>query len=607
MVDSPQQQQKPAEDEEATHFLGGLYVKDAYKFFGVTKALNGCSFSANFGEIHAIVGGNGSGKSTLAKLLSGVLPADSGKVSVLNQYPSSPSIAREIGIATVFQEVLVADECSVVDNLFVGSDSLWSKSSTKQEKQERATTLMRELAGIDVDPESMAGTLPLGIKAWITIGRALLCEPKVLILDESSAALDLDSTERLFTKMRQLRDNGTAILIVTHRIAELIRISDRATILRDGKDVGVLQKEEITEKNLLQLMTGKSSESTSTSKVAHQTKSSEIVLQSSGLKVWESSEEVDFSLRKGEIIGLTGLDGHGQDDFVRILAGIQPAVHGVPRVKDDQGQFHQIGSLEQAKKYGISYVSGDRKREGILPNMSIFENLLIALYRTNKKVDALGIIDWLGLSGIFDWEVERLSIKTGPKDNLITSLSGGNQQKVLIGRSFALHPRILVLNDPARGIDVEAKGELYKHLREYAQEGNSVVYMSSELEEFIGFCSRVLVFRNASVFDEFVDQDIEPVGILESMFGQVRDNQFSATQQQSTAIAKIKDRGVPLSSATESNQDHRLNPTTIRIVDFDKQRHEESELAKQVLSANEQQQGSETPALSPKKMKVSYF
>ena len=238
-------------------FPGELYVKDAHKSFGVTKALRGCSFNARFGEIHAIVGGNGCGKSTLAKLLSGVLLADSGKISILGHHPSSPSVAKEIGIATVFQEVLVADECSVVDNLFVGSDSLWTKSSTRQEKRERVANLMHELTGIEIDPESTAGSLPLGIKAWITIGRALLCEPRVLILDESSAALDFDSTERLFAKMRQLRDKGAAILIVTHRIAELIRISDRATVLRDGKDVGVLAKEEITEKNLLSLMTGK--------------------------------------------------------------------------------------------------------------------------------------------------------------------------------------------------------------------------------------------------------------------------------------------------------------------------------------------------------------
>jgi ribose transport system ATP-binding protein len=203
--------------------------------------LDGCSFTAHFGEIHAIVGGNGCGKSTLAKVLSGVLPLDSGKVSILGHHPTSPAEARDLGIATVFQEVMIADEATVVDNLFTGADGFWTKSMSAGEKIKKAQILMRELAGEEIDPLMLAGNLPLSIKAWITIARALLCDPKVLILDESSAALDFDLTERLFTKMRELRDKGTAILIVTHRIAELIRISDRATvdrcIARDGTQI----------------------------------------------------------------------------------------------------------------------------------------------------------------------------------------------------------------------------------------------------------------------------------------------------------------------------------------------------------------------------------
>ncbi|MDG2405283.1 MAG: ATP-binding cassette domain-containing protein, partial [Paracoccaceae bacterium] len=218
-------------------FPGELYIKDAYKSFGVTKALNGVSFTANFGEIHAIVGGNGCGKSTLAKVISGVLALDTGKVSVLGQVPVSPVTAKNIGILTVFQEVMIADQASVLDNLFVGSDGLWTKSLSHKQKYDKAKSLMKELTAEDIDPEMAAANLPLSTKAWITIGRALLCDPKVLILDESSAALDFDSTERLFNKMRELRDRGAAVLIVTHRIAELIRISDRATVMRDGKDV----------------------------------------------------------------------------------------------------------------------------------------------------------------------------------------------------------------------------------------------------------------------------------------------------------------------------------------------------------------------------------
>ncbi len=543
-------------------FPGELYVKDACKSFGVTKALNGVSFSAKFGEIHAIVGGNGCGKSTLAKVISGVLAIDSGKVSVLGHAPDTPASAKGIGILTVFQEVMIADEASVLDNLFVGYDGLWTKKLSYKQKYDQAKALMKELTTEDIDPEMAAANLPLSTKAWITIGRALLCEPKVLILDESSAALDFDSTERLFGKMRELRDKGTAVLIVTHRIAELIRISDRATVMRDGKDVGVLEKKDITEKNLLALMTGHSREDEAAEKRAHQTDSTQSVLRSRELVVWPDSDPVDFDLLRGEIIGITGLDGHGQDDFVRVLAGVQPAHNDWPQVwLNNEQRFQNIKDIDEAKAHGVAFVSGDRKREGILPNLSIFENLLIPLYASNTRLGKLKMIDWNSLSGVFDWEVERLSIKTGPKGNLITSLSGGNQQKVLIGRAFAKHPDILVLNDPARGIDVEAKAELYKHLRDFAAEGGAVVYMSSELEEFIGFCSRVLVFRNGSIFDEFVDDHVEPVGILEGMFGQTRGL--------GTISAKTKSRMAP---EPKSGQQHKTPSAVQQVQKFGEKR-----------------------------------
>ena len=325
--------------------------------------------------------------------------------------------------------------------------------------------------------------------------------------------------------MRELRDNGAAIIIVTHRIAELIRISDRATVMRDGKDVGVLAKSEITEENLLSLMTGREDAADKSSDQANKTTSNQVVLRTRNLTVWPDAKPVDFDLIKGEIIGITGLDGHGQDDFVRVLAGVAPAASGFPELNDSSGnQFQPIKSLQEAKQNGIAFVSGDRKKEGILPNMSIFENLLISLYRDHSRIPGLRFIDWMNLSDVFDWEVDRLSIKTGPKSNPITSLSGGNQQKVMIGRALALHPKILVLNDPARGIDVDTKRDLYKHLRDFANEGYSVIYMSSELEEFIGFCSRVVVFRNGSIFKTFIDHEVEPVGILEGMFGRIEGN-----------------------------------------------------------------------------------
>ena len=556
---------------------GDIYVQDADKSFGVTKALNGVNFKANFGEIHAIVGGNGCGKSTLAKVISGVLPLDKGKVSIMGHSPNSPIEAQRVGISTVFQEVMIAEEATVYENLFIGYDSFFGKKLSHREKVEKAASIMLELAGEFVDPYTIASQLSLGMKAWITIGRAFLRNPKVLILDESSAALDFDSTERLFAKMRSLRDQGAAIFIVTHRIAELVRISDRATVMRDGKDVGVLAGDEITEKNLLRLMTGDrkfstASENRSTPPLS---KTDEIVLSSKNLKVWEDGEEINFELPKGEILGVTGLDGQGQDNFVKALSGIDQPLSGEVVVKQSdeereltKKEFKKVESLLEAKKSGIGYVSGDRKKEGIFPNMSIYENMVIPLYKGKQAKTSggfLGFIKWIELNGIFDWEVERLSIKTGPKNNLITSLSGGNQQKVMIARAFTTTPKILILNDPARGIDVGAKRDLYKHLRIFVNEGGTVIFLSSELEEFIGLCHRVLVFRDGSIFETFEKEDIDPNIILEGMFGHTKQTSLSS-QNVTTKNSQGNNDKVIAAKVTQAPS----KPSNIKVVDFKK-------------------------------------
>jgi len=566
-----------AEALSNTKVGGDIYVQDAHKSFGVTKALNGVNFKANFGEIHAIVGGNGCGKSTLAKVISGVLPLDKGKVSILGQSPSSPIEAQKVGISTVFQEVMIAEEATVYENLFIGYDGFFGKKLTHRDKVEKAASIMLELAGEFVDPYTIASQLSLGMKAWITIGRAFLRNPKVLILDESSAALDFDSTERLFAKMRDLKSQGAAIFIVTHRIAELVRISDRATVMRDGLDVGVLAGEEITEKNLLSLMTGDKKISTANEikSTPPSSKSEEVVLSAKDLKVWEEGSLINFDLPKGEILGITGLDGQGQDNFVKALAGIESPLEGDVYIKQSKEEieitkkeYKRVESLIDAKKNGIAYVSGDRKKEGIFPNMSIYENLVIPLYKGKQAKTSggfLGFIKWGELNGIFDWEVERLSIKTGPKSNLITSLSGGNQQKVMIARAFTTTPKILILNDPARGIDVGAKRDLYKHLRNFVNDGGTVVFLSSELEEFIGLCHRVVVFRNGSVFETFEKEDIEPNTILEGMFGHTKNSNQNTADNTGAVLNKDNKNNKPIQYIAKPPS--RKN---VKVVDFSK-------------------------------------
>jgi ribose transport system ATP-binding protein len=557
---------------------GDIFVQDANKSFGVTKALNGVNFKANFGEIHAIVGGNGCGKSTLAKVISGVLPLDKGKVSIMGQSPNSPIEAQKIGISTVFQEVMIAEEATVYENLFIGYDTLFGKKLNHREKVEKAAQIMLELAGEFVDPYTIANQLSLGMKAWVTIGRAFLRKPKVLILDESSAALDFDSTERLFEKMRELRNSGAAIFIVTHRIAELVRISDRATVMRDGKDVGVLSGDEITEKNLLALMTGnKKIETAAENKsTPPDSKSEEIVLSAKKLKIWENESEINFDLLKGEILGITGLDGQGQDNFVKALAGIEEPISGevIIKLSDEEREltkkdYKKVLNLLDAKKSGIGYVSGDRKKEGIFPNMSIYENMVLPLYKGEKAKTSggfLGFIKWTELNGTFDWEVERLNIKTGPKNNLITSLSGGNQQKVMIARAFTTTPRILILNDPARGIDVGAKRDLYKHLRIFVNEGGTVIFLSSELEEFIGLCHRVLVFRDGGIFETFEKEDINPNVILEGMFGHRKNT--NNTSSNSNSDTHINEKETSTHNLIKIKVEP-AKPSHIQVVDFE--------------------------------------
>jgi ribose transport system ATP-binding protein len=319
--------------------------------------------------------------------------------------------------------------------------------------------------------------------------------------------------------------------------------------------------------------------------------SEEVLLRANGLRIWPDGDAVEFDLVRGEIVGVAGLDGQGQNEFVRALAGVHPALEGLPLARDDAGNVVEIGGLEDADRCRIAYVSGDRKREGVFPNLSIFENLLIPLYRKHIQNGRLGIIDWADMTGIFDWNVQRLSIKVGHRSNKITSLSGGNQQKVLIGRAFAQQPNILVLNDPARGIDVETKSELYKHLRDYASRGHSIVFMSSELEEFIGLCSRVIVFRHGSIFDSFPGEELDPDRILEAMFGQTEGKGGAGHRREEAAGPGGP--GIVDLQAERQKARPKVKVGHVKVVDFDK----EKDMAETGAA----------PEAGPGRVKVVYF
>lgn len=510
---------------------------DVRKTFGPTVALDRVSLRAYAGEVHAIIGGNGSGKSTLAKVISGVLVPDRGQVSIFGKSATTPAESKTLGISNVYQEVLVADECSVMDNLFLGADPLFGSAEPYEQRHERARLIMAELLGFDLDPDTVVGTLPLSVKQWITIARSMLTNPRVLILDESSAALDFESTERLFRKMREMKAQGCAIFIVTHRIAELVRIADRATVLRDGVSVGTLEKDQITEENILHLIAGPERERAQSGSKPVERSGDRPVLRMNDIRVWPDTQRFSFNLYPGEIVGITGLDGQGQADFVQAIAGVKPLLDGQVHVVRE-GVAEPVASLASARENGIAYVSGDRKKEGIFPNLSIFENMCLSIYRENAFGGFFRFIDRRKLDPVFAHETGQLATKMGDRGNLITSLSGGNQQKILIARAFAERPRILVLNDPARGIDIGAKLDLYRNLRDFAARGHAVVFLSSEIEEFLDLCNRVLVFRGGVVSSTF-EPPFDGHVILNATFGRRADARLPGEEAHHDKVVEL--------------------------------------------------------------------
>jgi ABC-type sugar transport system ATPase subunit len=511
--------------------MSAISVKNVSKNFGETRALRAASLAANFGEIHAIVGENGSGKSTLAKIISGVVPADSGAVDVLGHTPSSPTEAIAIGLSTIFQEMMLAESLTIWENVFAGSDSFWKRSSSTTEKKRRTKEILERLADCPIDPDWPVSSVPLSVKQWIVISRALLQKPKVLVFDESSAALDLEATSRLHHEMLALKADGTAVIIVTHRIAELVKFADQATVLRDGETVGQIGRADMTEENLLRLMSAKtdhSAKSVAKDRVAFG--GGTPALRASNIALSTNGQSFNFQLFPGQIVGIAGLDGAGQTEFVRILAGIDKAPQGTVTVWDDKGEEHPVADLASAEAKRIAYVSGDRKKEGIFANLSILENFGLALY--GRYANKAGFIDRKALSDVFQKEKERLSIKFARRSDKITTLSGGNQQKVLIARAFALNPRIIILNDPARGVDIGTKQDLYTHLRAFAAEGGAVIYLSTEIEEFFNFADRADVFFEGGLFASYDEDQIGEETILGAMFGQSEPVEMSEVLEQ---------------------------------------------------------------------------
>ena len=494
-------------------------VEHAAKAFGATQALRDCSFELRAGEVHVLVGENGSGKSTLVKILSGVHMPDSGRVEVAGAEAQlrSPKIAQEHGIVTVFQEVLVAPARSVLDNVWLGFDDTWRARVPMREKRRRAKEALDELLGRPVDLGVPMEDLSLSDRQACCVVRALLRRPRILILDEATSALDVATRDRLFALVGRLAAEGVGVIFITHRLDEIEEIGDRITVMRSGETVAKLTRASWTARDLVRLMTGSDELETAgrREKESAESRRGAPVLSVRGLRLRLDGNPIDLTVHAGELIGLAGLEGHGQNEFLEALWG-QNLVGGQVVRHLPAGEV-VIRSPDQAADCDVAYIPRERGRDSLFSWMSIRENFALPTLAQDSR---LGWLSPRSSRRRFASYVDRLQIVLGSPEDAITTLSGGNQQRVIIARWLAFAPRILLLNDPTRGIDINSKNDLYALFGALASEGLAVVMLSTELDEHVQLMDRVLVFREHELFREFDRSELSRKALVAAFFGE---------------------------------------------------------------------------------------
>jgi len=499
-----------------------ISARGVAKTFGATQALRGASFELRAGEVHALVGENGSGKSTLVKVLSGVHAPDAGEIELggsLLPALRNPRAAVEAGIVTVFQEVLVAEARSVLDNVWLGADGLLRTRIPVREKRARAREALGELLGRPLGLDTPVEELSLSDRQACSIVRALLRRPRVLILDEATSALDVATRDRLFGIIGRLGRDGVGIVFITHRMDEIGEIGDRITVMRSGETVATLERGRWTPRELVRLMTGSDqlTEHARQGIEAAVARRGEVALRTRGLRLVPGAQPIDVEIRSGELVGVAGLEGHGQDGFLEALRGAGAPAGDVARVAD--GREVTLLSPRHAASYGIAYVPKER-RQALFGWMSIRENFAMPTLGDDSRS---GWLDLRRMRRRFAEHARRLSIVLGSPSDRITTLSGGNQQKVVLGRWLAARPKVLLLNDPTRGIDVGAKRDLYVLLTRLAEEGLAIVMLSSELDEHVELMDRVLVFREHELFREIGRESLSRRSLVSAFFGESED------------------------------------------------------------------------------------
>lgn len=495
-----------------------LEMRGIEKFFPGVHALQDVDFTLREGEIHALMGENGAGKSTLIKVLTGVHEKDGGEIYLKGHEKAvsirSPQDAQNLGISTVYQEITLCPNLTVAENMYIGRTKgiaqNWKKMNAGADK------ILKSL-GIPAKATQQLSTCSIAIQQMVAIARAVDMECKVLILDEPTSSLDESEVEKLFGLMRNLKVRGVGIIFVTHFLDQVYAVSDRITVLRDGRLVGEYEIANLPRVQLVSKMLGKEmddmSDIKSESKTYDSKDSSAPVLEAEGLVSNAGIKPFDFHIRKGEVNGFTGLLGSGRSECVRAIFGADHVTGGTVRMN---GKPVKITKPMDAMTHGIAYLPEDRKLDGIVGDLSVRENIILALqvkrgfFRPITRAEA---------EKMAQEYIKLLGIKTASADTPIKSLSGGNQQKVILARWLLTNPQYLILDEPTRGIDVGTKVEIQKLVLKLASEGMSITFISSETDEMLRTCSRLIVMRDRKVVGEISGDGLTQANIMNTIAG----------------------------------------------------------------------------------------
>jgi ribose transport system ATP-binding protein len=489
-------------------------MEDISKRYGGVRALERAELTVQAGRVHAVLGENGAGKSTLIKIMSGVVAPDEGRMLLEGEEVrfADPASANAAGIVCIFQELSLIPDLSVADNIVVAQPPTRFGMIDRRAQRRMAEDALARAGGEDIHPSALVKDLPLSRRQIVEIAKALARKPRLLILDEATSALTASDVEKVFKVLKRLREEGTALLYISHRMHEIAELADDCTVFRNGRNVATYEAGTKTDEQVVELMIGREYHNVFPAKPPARPQTTQPVLEARNLSWPPRLNGVSLSVRAGEVVGLGGLDGQGQRDLLLALFGVLRGVAGEILV---DGKPTKINSPREAKadSVGMALIPEDRKTEGLMLPMPVRDNLSFAAM---SRFSHGGIIDNAGERKAIDEMIRLLAIKSDGIAVPVGSLSGGNQQKVVIAKWLMRKPRIILLNDPTRGIDVGTKQEIYQLLRRLADEGAAIVLYSTDYDELIGCCDRVLVMYDGMVRRELAGAELTEHALISS-------------------------------------------------------------------------------------------